>query len=114
MITFNQDRKKFFLTSVRLSEGRFTPMYGNAKREVRWAVTAKALREAFAKPIHADSVRNYALITFERTRQNSSVPRQAKTVKVNGFSMCAAERRIGCTNFSPRNWKLILKTLGVK
>ena len=112
MITLKQDGKTFLLTRLRLSEGQFTPMYGSFKQEIKWAVTGKALRKALAKPV--DAVRDYGLITFERTRQNRSVPRNARTAKVRGFVVCAAERRIGCTEFSARNWKLIKKTLGVK
>ena len=111
MITLEQDGKTFLLTRVRLSEGQFAPMYGGFKHEVKWAVTGKALREAFAKPV--DPVLGYVKVTLERVRQNKTVPRNARTAK-RIFSACAAERRIGCTEFSAKNWKLILKTLGVK
>ena len=116
MITLKQDGKTFLLTRLRLSEGQFTPMYGSFKQEIKWAVTGKALREAVAKPVRQlDTLPpGYVRITLERTLQNKTVPRNARTVKVKGFSACAAERRIGCTEFSARNWKLILKTLGVK
>ena len=110
MITLKQDGKTFLLTRVRLSEGQFAPMYCSLQ-EAKWAVTGKALREAFAKPV--DPVRGYVKVTLEWVRQNKTVPRNARTAKVR-FSACAAERRIGCTEFSARNWKLILKTLGVK
>ena len=119
MITLKQDGKTFLLTRVRLSEGQFTG-FSTFKREikwaVKWAVTGKALREAVAKPVRQlDTLPpGYVRITLERTLQNKTVPRNARTVKVKGFSACAAERRIGCTEFSARNWKLILKTLGVK
>ena len=111
MITLEQDGKTFLLTRVRLSEGQFAPMCGSFKREVKWAVTGKALREAFAKPV--DPVLGYVKVTLERVLQNKTVPRNARTAKVR-FSASAAERRIGCTKFSAKNWKLIKKTLGVK
>ena len=119
MITLKQDGKTFLLTRVRLSEGQFTG-FSTFKREikwaVKWAVTGKALREAVAKPVRQlDTLPpGYVRITLERTLQNKTVPRNARTVKVKGFSACAAERCIGCTKFSAKNWKLILKTLGVK
>ena len=112
MITLKQDGKTFLLTRVRLSEGQFAPMCGSFKREVKWAVTGKALREAFAKPV--DPVLGYVKVTLERVLQNKTVPRNARTVKMRMFSACAAERRIGCIKFSAKNWKLIKKTLGVK
>ena len=111
MITLKQDGKTFLLTRVRLSEGQFTG-FSTFKREIKWAVTGKALREAFAKPV--DPVLGYVKVTLERVLQNKTVPRNARTVKVKGFSACAAERCIGCTKFSAKNWKLIKKTLGVK
>ena len=111
MITLKQDGKTFLLTRLRLSEGQFNADVWQLQ-ESKWAVTGKALREAFAKPV--DPARGYVPVTLERVRQNKTVPRNARTITVRGFSACAAERRIGCTEFSAKNWKLILKTLGVK
>ena len=71
-MNLSKDGKTFLLTRVRLSEGQFAPMCGSFKREVKWAVTGKALREAFAKPV--DPARGYGWVTLERTRQNKAIP----------------------------------------
>ena len=114
MITIVQNGKTFSLTRVQLAESQFAP--STFTQEVKWAVTGKALREAVAKPVRQLGTLppGYMLVTLKRTRQNKTVPRNARTKKVRGFSLCARERRIGCAEFSARNWRLIMKTLGVK
>jgi hypothetical protein len=119
MITFFQGRKKFVLTQARLSEGEFKGLasprlwfhQGAAfNSEIKWAVTGKDLRKAFQRTEEEGNV----FVVFERTRRYRHKPKNSRITRMGGFTACAKDRRIGCTNFSPRNWKLILKTLGVK